>query len=1277
MRAQLYLAVCIVLALISNSYGQGHPSYSLATFVSEVTPPVGHPLQAGLGVKPVASVDDPLYAHGFVLLGGELPVVLVSVDWCGIGNEAHDLWRSQLADAAGTTPKRVLVCTIHQHDAPLADLEAEQLIGSLKLGRSTLDLDWHAKTVAHVADALKRGLKDAKPITHIGTGEAKVEKIASNRRIIGRDGKIELWRGSAMTDPKAREAPEGLIDPWLKTISFWNGDVAIASLSVYATHPMSYYGKGNVSADFVGLARRQWQRDELGGMHFFANGCGGNLAPGKYNRGEPEDRQELTKRLYKAWKEAWENTKKLPIEQVGFRSIPFNLLPKTTDNFATDKLETILKSDKFRFDERVRAAYALSWRIRCASKHQLDLPVLDFGTAVITLLPGEPFVEYQLAAQKLRPESFVVTLGYGDYGPVYIPTDAAFGEGGYELGDWSFVTKGVEEFLTAALRQGLVTDAKQKDGPIQITNAGKSPFVIVTPATPTGEESTAAKLLSDTLEAVTGVRIPIRSADEKDLPRSQIRVGQSSALAPEEWVIRTADDTLLIHGGRPRGLIYGVCEFLETNVGVYRFDPFVSVVPKIPSLSVPAIDRSGKPAFEVRTLFTGFPYGYPATSPENLRLFHVWNKNNLYGSVGEGDTARHVPDGVHTFGKFISAKEFAKDHPEYFSMDADGKRMTDDKGSGVLWIQLCVTNNDVKRIVLERAKKALRDDATESLKDGRSPARYLVLSQNDNTTDLCLCPNCRTVSDREGSQAGLLLEFVNEVARGLRDEFPDARVLTDAYNYTLQPPKSIRPESNVIVRYIDNYGFSDPTRPLKEPLNQRPKSLFDGWVKTAPTIAVWDYWRVFQLHAPGLFAPSANIPAIRSDLQLFHQAGVRYVTVECEDFLGAGFDPHPQSLDLQSFMPLQTWVGMKLLEDPDRELEPLITTFCRGYFGPASESMHALHAWIAERQAKTPIRIVDVQRHVWLRHLCDAEFFATAYQLLDEAMRLAKDDPAVLTRICRERLVIDSAYLWTHESVKRGDSTTAAKLPERSLVIKRHRQDWQNYLAATFDADGLKLATPLVERGLRVVERAKAEDSDWVSEAVPAKEGEIILDGKIDEPIWNATRIHRLVPMGIEAAHDDPTIIRYAWTPDALYLSVVQPREQASAGIEVSLADMDRSGLQLSLYCNRDGSAGPRFYRQAKDGGLELVAVRASESRMKLSGDEKKISMEVRVPWSDLDVKPAANGEFYLNVATYPNPTSQTPSHVSSPWLVADTPAWNPAYFGLLRLTAVESSDQK
>lgn len=461
MKARILLVLCLFGSLTASSLGQDRPNYSLATFVSEVTPPIGHPLQAGLGVKPVVRVDDPLYAHGFVLLGGELPVVLVSVDWCGIGNDAHTFWRGKLAEAAGTKPERVLVCSIHQHDAPLVDLEAERLIAKLKLGRSTLDLDWHAKTVARVADALRRSLNDAKPISHVGTGEAKVEKIASSRRILGKDGKVEMFRGSAMKDPKAKEAPEGLIDPWLKTLSFWNGDKALASISVYATHPMSHYGQGHVSSDFVGLARRIRQSEDPGVSHFYANGCGGNLAPGKYNEGSPEDRIQLTMRLHKAWKSAWEQTKKQPLEKCEFRSVSMALEPKRTEGFQSKALEATLTSDKTSYDERVRAAYALSWLKRCDAKQNLDLPVLDFGGAQVLLLPGEPFVEYQLFAQKQRPKSFVVTLGYGDYGPVYIPTDKAFHEGGYEASGWSFVAPGVEKRLTEAMAKGLGSDPAQ------------------------------------------------------------------------------------------------------------------------------------------------------------------------------------------------------------------------------------------------------------------------------------------------------------------------------------------------------------------------------------------------------------------------------------------------------------------------------------------------------------------------------------------------------------------------------------------------------------------------------------------------------------------------------------------------------------------------------------------------------------------------------------------------------------------------------------------------
>jgi hypothetical protein len=47
-------------------------------------------------------------------------------------------------------------------------------------------------------------------------------------------------------------------------------------------------------------------------------------------------------------------------------------------------------------------------------------------------MPGELFVEYQLAAQQMRKDRHVAMAAYGDYGPGYIGTTVAYSEGGYE-----------------------------------------------------------------------------------------------------------------------------------------------------------------------------------------------------------------------------------------------------------------------------------------------------------------------------------------------------------------------------------------------------------------------------------------------------------------------------------------------------------------------------------------------------------------------------------------------------------------------------------------------------------------------------------------------------------------------------------------------------------------------------------------------------------------------------------------------------------------------------
>src|SRR5262245_39671370 len=177
----------------------------LATFSCEVSPPVGHPLCGGW-IEPVRAVDDPLRALGVVLMGPSSPVVLCAVDWCGIRNEAHLAWRQALAKAAHTTADRVAVHCVHPHNAPFADTEAQKLIEAAK-GPISLDLKFFARAVERTAAAVKKSLEKTAQWTHVGVGQAKVDKVASNRRVV-EDGKVKYVRTSATKDAKARAEPE-------------------------------------------------------------------------------------------------------------------------------------------------------------------------------------------------------------------------------------------------------------------------------------------------------------------------------------------------------------------------------------------------------------------------------------------------------------------------------------------------------------------------------------------------------------------------------------------------------------------------------------------------------------------------------------------------------------------------------------------------------------------------------------------------------------------------------------------------------------------------------------------------------------------------------------------------------------------------------------------------------------------------------------------------------------------------------------------------------------
>ena len=91
---------------------------------------------------------------------------------------------------------------------------------------------------------------------------------------------------------------------------------------------------------------------------------------------------------------------------------------------------------------------------RCQAGHRIDIACLRLGRARILHLPGELFVEYQLAAKAERKDLFVAMAAYGDYAPGYIGTKIAYDQGGYETSPGaSNVAPEVEEVLLGAIQK--------------------------------------------------------------------------------------------------------------------------------------------------------------------------------------------------------------------------------------------------------------------------------------------------------------------------------------------------------------------------------------------------------------------------------------------------------------------------------------------------------------------------------------------------------------------------------------------------------------------------------------------------------------------------------------------------------------------------------------------------------------------------------------------------------------------------------------------------------
>jgi len=449
--------------------------------------------------------------------------------------------------------------------------------------------------------------------------------------------------------------------------------------------------------------------------------------------------------------------------------------------------------------------------------------------------------------------------------------------------------------------------AIQSDAAFTLAKDGQADCVIVRQPGATAAEGSAVQELAETLREITGAEFKIVEASEA--PPRAIIVGPGPAaraafpgvpfdqLGLEEVVIQTQDSRLLLAGGRPRGTLYAVAQFLQRQCGVRWWTPWAAHVPKQPTLEIGSLAVRYAPVFESRD-----PYWYPAfTSRWAVRNFSNSQSANLPEDLGGSIRYKGF---VHTFYPLIPPEEHFAQHPEWFSL-VKGKRTHDHA-------QLCLTNPELREQVVTRVKQSLRESPE---------ARIVSVSQND-WYGFCECDKCKALDDAEGSHAGSLLEFVNFVAAALEAEFPQVAVDTLAYQYTRQPPRTIKPRANVIVRLCSiECNFREP---LDAPANAKFADDIRGWAKLCDRLYIWDYTTDFAHY----LQPHPNWFVLGPNVRFFAANHVRGV-FEQGAYQGFGSE----------FAELRSWVLAQLLWNPQSDDRALINEFLDGYYGPAAPSI--------------------------------------------------------------------------------------------------------------------------------------------------------------------------------------------------------------------------------------------------------------------------------------------------------------------------------------------------
>ena len=459
-------------------------------------------------------------------------------------------------------------------------------------------------------------------------------------------------------------------------------------------------------------------------------------------------------------------------------------------------------------------------------------------------------------------------------------------------------------------------------------------------------------------------------------------------LGRESFRIARENNVIRITGGTPLGMLFGVYEFLQKYCDVWNVAPGVIYAPAGKALAFGDVKAQLTPAFPYRVVYHR---GWDFTNPETQKKWDAFDLRNRVTINGRSrfhifldplyQPSRTVGN-CHNFYRYVPPKKYGKTHPEYFSMDKTGKRVMLENAGG----QLCLSHPDVEKIVYNHLLESIAKDRKRL---GVRAPRLYDFSQLDNAYFICCCPNCKKIIAKYGNvDSGLMVYFINKIARRIKKKYPDILLRTFAYVNTEALPSGIRVEDNVMIQFCDLYSQCNHTLPLTHPINKKRRELIEKWGAISKNLMIWDY----ILQNGDL--PVVPVDAIFPDAKFFRKSNVKSIFMESEIR-----NDNPSAFEyLKNFLLAQAYFN------PDQSLEKLLDVYCKGYFGAAHKEMRAYLDLLRKAQKEKPTADPRSWHTRALVHM-DLDLLKRCEALVEKAASVNKD-PQVALRILWERNVI-------------------------------------------------------------------------------------------------------------------------------------------------------------------------------------------------------------------------------------------------------------------------------